>query len=139
MSTRAEYVRLPSRRQGACLGSMKKLRPNVFGGVQDDADHDAIGLGRVENEMRLEAKAPIAGPQLVHRLADAREVREKAEGAFQTGVIGVRLAGSEPGFGEVVNVDEVSAGAIGKPKASHAGARPRAAARRQEYRSCCRR
>jgi len=61
---------------------MKKLRPDVFGGVQDDADYDAIGLRRVENEMRLKAKAPIAGAQLVHRLADAREVREKAEGAL---------------------------------------------------------
>jgi hypothetical protein len=47
-------------------GSLKKLRPDVFRGVEDRADHDAIGLGRVEHEMRLKPETPIAGAQFVH-------------------------------------------------------------------------
>jgi hypothetical protein len=85
--------------------------------MQDGADHDVIGLVRVENEMRLEAKAAISRRKLDNGLANAREVREKAEGPFQTRIIGVSLIGAEIRECKPVDVDKTGTGATRKAKA----------------------
>jgi hypothetical protein len=71
------------RRRNSRVRITEKVAADVFCGVQNRADHHAISLGCVEYEVRLKPKTPIAGAQFVHRLADARKVREKVESPFK--------------------------------------------------------
>lgn len=62
--------------------------------------------------MGLEAETSAASGEFVHLLADQGKVREKSEGADQTGIIGFGLIFAEPALGEVVDIDQVGSGAL---------------------------
>jgi hypothetical protein len=87
--------------------------------------------------MRLEAKASISWGEFVDALANQRKIGEEPKSAEQAGVIGVGLINTEFAFGEVVDVDEVGTGSLGKSIFSHGDARRLAAGRRQECRREC--
>src|ERR1044071_7478502 len=117
---------------------LEKLRPYVQRTVNDGANCNAVRRGGVEDQMGLKAEASIARGQFVNRLPDEGKVGKKPERADQTGMVGVGLVRAEFAFGEVVDVDQVGASAIGKPIFSHGDARQRAAGRPPECRRACR-
>jgi hypothetical protein len=62
----------------------------------------------------LKPEALIAGAQIVNRLPNAREISEQTEGSFETRMVGLGLVVAEGRSREIVNVDEISAGAFGR-------------------------
>ena len=92
------------------------------------------GEAGVEDQVGLKAETSIVRDQFINRLSDEGKVGKKPEGSNQTSMIGVGLVGAEFAFGEVVDIDQVGASAIGKPIFSHGDARQLAAGRRPECR-----
>lgn len=80
--------------------------------MKNGTDFDVVGLHRVEDQMGLEAETSIAWSELVHLLANQREIGEESEGTDQAGVISFGLIFAKPAFGEVVDVDQVGSGTL---------------------------
>src|SRR5262249_5088737 len=98
------------------------------------ADDNVVCLWRVENQVRLKTKAPMAGRKFVHCGADLRKVGDQAECTLEARMVGVSLISAEGSGRIVVDVDQVRAGAFGEPKLSHESGG--VAARRRECPPC---
>ncbi len=83
--------------------------------VHQRSDQDVIRLLRVEDLMRLEAEAAIAGDEFVSSNVDARKVRQQAEGPLEARMVGFRLIAPEFRFGEGVDLQHIGMRANGKP------------------------
>lgn len=103
--------------------------------VDEGADQDVIRLLRVEDVVRLEAEAAIAGDELVGGNTDARKVRQQAERSLEASMVGFRLVAPEPRFGEGVDAQHIGMRPNGKAIFSHGSARPPVCAPRRESRS----
>src|SRR3974377_1575886 len=92
-------------------GVVEKRGANGEGGVQHGPQRNVIALGRVKNQVRLKAKAPVARLEVIGPLTDLRKVGDQPEGANKPGVVGAGLICAETFFGKVVDVDQGRAGA----------------------------
>jgi hypothetical protein len=81
--------------------------------MNDRADFDKIWLFGVEDEVGLEAEAPITCCEFINRLTDARKVREKPKCSDQAGIVSFSLICSKLVLSEIVDIDEIGPGAIG--------------------------
>lgn len=73
----------------------EKCRPQILAHMNERPDQHVIGLLRVEDVVRLEAEAPIAGNKFVGASPDAREIGQKAKRTLEARVVGVGLISTE--------------------------------------------
>ena len=80
--------------------------------MKNGTDFDVVGLHRVENQMGLEAETSIACREFIYLLADQGEIREKAEGSDQAGIVGFSLIFAESALAEVVDINQIGSGTL---------------------------
>lgn len=87
-------------------------------------DQDVVRLLGVEDVVRLEAEAAIAGDEFVGDSADARKIRQQAERPLEASMVCLGLIAPEAGFGEGVDAQHVVLSANGEAIFSHGRVRP---------------
>ncbi len=117
---------------------IEELRSDVLCTMNDRTDFNVISLHSVEDQMRLKPKAPVARRQVVNRLTYEWKIGKQPERSDQASVVGIGLITAELGFREVVDTDEIGAGALSNPVFSHGDAQRPVVGPQQEFRLVCR-
>lgn len=115
----------PNETQLQCrmLRLLEKLRANIPRPVNDGSDENPVLVFAVKHDMGLKAKPPIPRPKCGGILADAGEVGQQAENAFEARDVSFSLIGAEPGLAVGVDGEKFESGAFGKAEFSQCDGR----------------
>ena len=87
--------------------------------MDESADHDVIGLGRVKYEMRLKPEATVAHFDLIRTVADAGKIGDQAKCTVETLDVGLSLRFAECTVRENINRRHVGLGPLAEAPISH--------------------